>query len=408
MAQFLEVEFPRTIGFKAMGGPGFSTTVNEGMSGFEQRNQNWLLARGKWGVSLTTPAEEIVSPQEFIDQLTAMFLIAGGKENGFRLKDHKDFTSTFSGNPTQTLGIGDGFTALFQLIKSYVIGPYSYVRTIWKPITSLVVDYQDNSLEDTVEAFVGGVIQAANVGYIGGGSSQYTLDQTNGIIHFTKYSVWTLSAVSVSGNTATYTYSVTSGDAPTLNELVTIGSMSNLANDGTFQITGVFPTSATAGTFTVTNSSAVPESGSAGAVTIAASHVSCSAVAHVGGNIYRYSYTLVSGQAIVPGMRATIGSMQNAGNDGMFYITATGAGTFDVVNPAGIVEAGSSGSAYMDWVPASNAVVAAEFDFHFPVRFDTDQLDIQLEDSNVEGEKPIIQWASIPLRELRLVTGSNG
>ena len=52
---FFEVEFPRKIGFTSSGGgttpaggPGFSTIVNMGLSGFEQRNRNWAQVRNKY------------------------------------------------------------------------------------------------------------------------------------------------------------------------------------------------------------------------------------------------------------------------------------------------------------------------------------------------------------------------
>jgi uncharacterized protein (TIGR02217 family) len=51
---FFETEFPRTVGYKATGGPTFNTTVNEGFSGFEQRNKNWSIARAKYTVDLLT------------------------------------------------------------------------------------------------------------------------------------------------------------------------------------------------------------------------------------------------------------------------------------------------------------------------------------------------------------------
>lgn len=407
MAQFLEVEFPRTIGFKAMGGPNFNTTVNEGMSGFEQRNQNWSQARGKWTVSLTTPAEEIVSHQEFIDQLTGMFLVAGGKENGFRLKDHKDFTSGYSGSASQFIAVTDGVSALYQLIKTYSVGPYSYIRTIWKPVTSLVVDYQNNSLLDTVAVALGGVPQLANAGYVGGGAAQYTLDETTGQIHFIKYSKWTISSVTVSGTTATIAYTVSIGDAPTKNQSVVLAAL-NTGNNGTFQITSVTPTSPTAGTFTITNPSAVLENPATGTGTIFLGSLNISAaVFNSGPNTVTFTYTLGAGQAPAAGQRVTIAGMGHAGNNGSFYISGTGAGTFTVPNAAGGTET-HAGTGFTDWLPISNTVLTSQYQFHYPVRFDTDELAIQLEDSNVAGGDPIIQWASIPLRELRLVTGSNG
>ena len=54
---FFENEFPRKIGFfgttgGTMGGPGFSTIVNLGFSGFEQRNRNWTNTRHKYSLDI--------------------------------------------------------------------------------------------------------------------------------------------------------------------------------------------------------------------------------------------------------------------------------------------------------------------------------------------------------------------
>lgn len=399
---FVEAEFPKTISAKAMGGPAFNTTVNEGFSGFEQRNQNWEIVRGDWNIALETPSPNFVAtPQEYIDQLTAFFLVVGGRFSGFRLKDHKDFTS---GASNQFLGVGDGVTSIFQLVKVYSAAGLSYSRTIFKPMTSLVVDYLGNSLLDTVAVYLGAVLQAANPGYVGGGSAQYTLDETQGIICFGGYSVWSITAVSVSGTTATYAYGVTSGNAPQKNQVATFAGMTHSANDGPFQITSVSPSSPTAGTFTVTNPIAAAESGSTGTGTVSASKVAITAVLQSGSNT-TYTYTLTSGQALAQGMRVTIISLAAPGNNGTFYITLLGSGTFTVVNPSGVTATSQAGTGFTDWTPAVNAQLTDKFNYHFPVRFDTDKLNIQLEESNVQGEQPIISWNAIVLKELRLIGG---
>jgi uncharacterized protein (TIGR02217 family) len=137
---FLEVEFPRTISYRAVGGPGFSTVVNQGLSGGESRNRNWAAARGKWTVSLTTPAG--ATRQDFVDLVQAFFVNVGGKADGFRLKDHKDFKATGEALVTVPGGV--------QLARTRTIGARSYVQLISKPITSSVKDYKGNALVNTV------------------------------------------------------------------------------------------------------------------------------------------------------------------------------------------------------------------------------------------------------------------
>jgi hypothetical protein len=71
-----------------------------------------------------------------------------------------------------------------------------------------------------------------------------------------------LTAVSMSGNNATYTYNTLTGPALVVGRALTITGMTNGGNNGTFTITAI-----AAGTFTVVNASGVNESGSSGVVT---------------------------------------------------------------------------------------------------------------------------------------------
>jgi uncharacterized protein (TIGR02217 family) len=150
---FLEVQFPTTLSYRAVGGPGFNTTVNLGLSGQEQRNRNWSKSRGKWNVSLTTPAS-FANRQQFADLLNNFFMVVGGKADGFRLKDHKDFKAV-----AQPLIDVDGNT---MLGITRTIGGRSYVQPITKPITADVVDYQGNALSDTVVLSAGGAAVAVD------------------------------------------------------------------------------------------------------------------------------------------------------------------------------------------------------------------------------------------------------
>lgn len=171
---FFEVEFPRTVGYKATGGPSFNTTVNEGFAGFEQRNRNWAKARAKYTVDLLTPPPSQFSgtQQQFIDMVHSFFLVVGGKADAFRFFDHKDNLAI-----GQVLSpLGDGANKIFQLTKTYSIGGRSYTRNITKPIMASVNDYKGNALTNTVKVYVGGVLKTLG--------TDYTLDATTGIISF--------------------------------------------------------------------------------------------------------------------------------------------------------------------------------------------------------------------------------
>jgi hypothetical protein len=72
-------------------------------------------------------------------------------------------------------------------------------------------------------------------------------------------SVVVITAAAISGSNTTYTYTLTSGSVLSVSDTVVITGMTNSGNNGTFIITGFG-----SGTFTVTNSSGVNETGSSG------------------------------------------------------------------------------------------------------------------------------------------------
>ncbi len=67
-----------------------------------------------------------------------------GRLHGFRWKDHADYKSCPPQGAVsmldQLIGIGDGVTATFQLVKHYGSGLRDYVRAITKPVAGTVVD----------------------------------------------------------------------------------------------------------------------------------------------------------------------------------------------------------------------------------------------------------------------------
>jgi len=164
---FFEVEFPTVISVMGIGGPGFSTTINAGLSGQEQRNKNWANARGEWTASLVTPSAYATSRQTFIDILNAFFRVVDGMGDAFRLRDHTDYKAT--GQTLASLGSNN-----YQLQKTYTIGSRSSVRTITKPIWSSVTNYQGNALTNTV------VLKSSGTPLVY--STDWTLDPTTGIV----------------------------------------------------------------------------------------------------------------------------------------------------------------------------------------------------------------------------------
>jgi hypothetical protein len=200
----------------------------------------------------------------------------------------------------------------------------------------------------------------------------------------------------MSGTNATYTFSVTSGTAPVVGQQVVISGMGSGVNNGTFTITA-----ATSTTLTVTNASGTNASSQSGTGLVYLTKLTLTQAAISGSNT-TYSYSASSGVAIAAGMRVNVSGFTNSGNNGTFYITSLGSGTFTVVNASGVNET-HAGTAYTDFLPNTGDVITADLQYHFPVRFDLDELQVQKETPKSAG---ILYTASgIKLIEVRIPVG---
>jgi uncharacterized protein (TIGR02217 family) len=163
---FFETEFPRQIGFTSTGGSAWSTYVNEGFSGFEQRNRNWSQSRGKWQIHLNG------KPQSYFAQVYNFYLNVGGMADAFRFYFPLDYKAA-----AQFIATADGSTnPTYQLQKTYTTGSRTYTRKITKPIMATVQDFQGNFLTNTVIMYDNGVAKTLGV--------HYTVDATTGLVHF--------------------------------------------------------------------------------------------------------------------------------------------------------------------------------------------------------------------------------
>lgn len=152
MTGFHEVQFPPDISYGASGGPGYSTTVVTMVSGHERRNANWAEARGRWNVA------HGLKKREQVAELIAFFRARKGRAYGFRFKDWTDYHAF-----AQLIGIGDGTTKTFQLVKRYASGGEIEMRVVAKPVAGTVRVYRDG-----VEA-----------------ASGWTVDTATGLVTFT-------------------------------------------------------------------------------------------------------------------------------------------------------------------------------------------------------------------------------
>jgi uncharacterized protein (TIGR02217 family) len=163
---FFECEFPKQIAFTATGGPAFSTNVNTGFSGSEQRNRNWSQSLAKFQIDLQGKT------QAYFAQVYNFYLNVGGMADGFRFLSPLDYkaaaqfilTSTGAANP------------IVQLQKTYTTGARTYTRKIVKPIMTTVVDFQGNALTNTVKMYDNAVLKTLG--------ADYTVDATTGLVSF--------------------------------------------------------------------------------------------------------------------------------------------------------------------------------------------------------------------------------
>lgn len=192
---FFECEFPKKIGYNGqtggpIGGPGFSTIVNKGFSGFEARNRNWAKGRHKYQLDLVgRPYAEYLSVMSY-------FLAVAGMADSFRFLDITDFQTPGVTGVACSPASGDGANKVFQLQQVYTVGAGAvarqYLRTISKPIMShlnatvgaginyngsaLLTDFQGQALSDTVIMYLNGASSPS--------LNNYTIDATTGLVTF--------------------------------------------------------------------------------------------------------------------------------------------------------------------------------------------------------------------------------
>lgn len=159
---FHEVRFPANLSFGSVGGPERRTEIVQLSNGFEERNTPWAQSRRRYdaGVSMRSLDD--------LAALIAFFEARQGQLIGFRWKDWSDFKSCApSAEPDaqdQWLGLGDGVTVDFALIKTYASGPARSVRRIAKPVAG------------TVRVALSGDVQAEGV--------HFSVDAATGIVTF--------------------------------------------------------------------------------------------------------------------------------------------------------------------------------------------------------------------------------
>ena len=162
MDSFHEVRFPVAVSFGATGGPERRVEIVALTSGREKRNLR--LARSRRYFDAGTGVRSL----DDLYEIVAFFEARRGPYHGFRFRDPFDMKSCAPGAATtpgdQRLGLGDGTTAAFQLVKHYGEGDDAYRRIIAKPV------------QGSVRVAVAGVEQAS--------PGAFDVDPATGVVTF--------------------------------------------------------------------------------------------------------------------------------------------------------------------------------------------------------------------------------
>ncbi|MXU66322.1 DUF2460 domain-containing protein [Oceanomicrobium pacificus] len=159
---FHETRFPTALSFGAAGGPERRTDIVTLANGHEERNSPWAHARRRYDAGMGLRSLDDLA------EVLAFFEARRGQLHGFRWKDWADFKSCApSANPDHRdceIGIGDGVTRDWPLVKTYRSGAAVTARPVSKPVAG------------TVLVGIGG--DAVEAGLV------YTLDPADGVLRF--------------------------------------------------------------------------------------------------------------------------------------------------------------------------------------------------------------------------------
>lgn len=147
---FHEVRFPANLSFGSVGGPERRTEIVTLANGFEERNTPWAHSRRRYDAGVA------VRSLDDIETMIAFFEARQGQLFAFRWKDWSDYKSGRASRDAdfrdQVIGIGDGQTQSFQLVKNYISGDTTYIRPVTKPVQgSVTVGLEGDRLQDGVQ-----------------------------------------------------------------------------------------------------------------------------------------------------------------------------------------------------------------------------------------------------------------
>ncbi|WEX07729.1 DUF2460 domain-containing protein [Chelativorans sp. AA-79] len=137
MNSFHDVRFPLGVSFGATGGPERRNEIVQLTSGREKRNARMAHSRRHYDAGTG------VRSLEDLYEVMAFFEARRGSLHAFRFRDPFDMKSSAPHRaPTafdQEIGMGDGATSRFVLMKTYGVGEDAYRREITRPVAETVL-----------------------------------------------------------------------------------------------------------------------------------------------------------------------------------------------------------------------------------------------------------------------------
>ena len=137
-----DIRMPAEWSRGSSGGPAFFTTRVPLADGDEYRARQWVHPLHRFDV-----AKAMQSAEE-MGELRAFFNARGGSHRAFLMMDWLDHTSAANGMDAPTmldcpLGVGDGATTQFQLVKRYQDAANQYDRPIAWPVAGTLAVAKD-------------------------------------------------------------------------------------------------------------------------------------------------------------------------------------------------------------------------------------------------------------------------
>lgn len=133
----IEDRLTEDIEVNATAKPRFSTEIVTTDGGHEVRNSRWAYPRHVFEFNLAPNTRDSQDFLEFRD----LYYAAGGAFETFRFKHWADFEGE-----NELLGIGDGLTTEFQLVRNYTRGAVTRQRKITRPVADTVAVYRNGIL----------------------------------------------------------------------------------------------------------------------------------------------------------------------------------------------------------------------------------------------------------------------